>query len=429
MPSGFRAIQQRGTDNIRRGDLTHSLQGNVTKVTPRHNIKTGADYRVILLNEFEPVISQGQYFFDGRFTSSDPLRIAANSGHSIASFLLGLPNSDNIDIQPPISVNYRYFGGYVQDDFKFNQKLTFNLGVRYEVETGRGERWNRLSYFDESAANPIGPRVGIPDLRGGLRFAGVDGNGARQKQTNWNNWGPRFGFAYQLNTRTVIRGGYGLFFLPNTGDGAGPANANEGFTAVTQFVSSLDGGISPADRLSNPFPRGVLRGPGSSQGLVTQLGQGLNTVRYADRPAYAQAWNFNIQRELPANFLFDIAWSANKGTSLPVNLEINQLPDQYLSLGSQLLAQVPNPFREFVSVGALSQPTVARGQLLRPFPQYTSVLQRDVRTGSSIYHSIQLKLEHRFSHGFSFLGGLYRRQTDWEPAIPFRRFRRRLPEQ
>ncbi len=404
MPNGFRAIQQRGTDNIRRGDLTHSVQGNITKVTSRHNLKTGADYRSILLSEFEPVISQGQFFFDGRFTSSDPLRILGNSGHSIASMLLGLPNSGNIDIQPPISVNYRYFGGYIQDDFKVNQKLTLNLGVRYEVETGRSERYNRLSFFDTTAANPLGARVGIPDLRGGLRFVGVDGNGVRQKLTNRNNWGPRFGFAYQINSRTVVRGGYGLFFLPNTGDGAGPANANEGFTSVTQFVSSLDGGITPADRLSNPFPRGVVRGPGSSQGLLTQLGQNLTTVRYADRSAYSQAWNFNIQRELPGNFLFDIAYAANKGTSLPVNVEFNQLPDQYLSLGSQLLAQVPNPFREFVAVGTLSQTTVARGQLLRPFPQFANVLHRDVRTGSSIYHSLQLKLEHRFSHGFSLLG-------------------------
>ena len=404
MPTGFRAIQQRGTDNIRRGDLTHSVQGNITKVTSRHNLKTGADYRVILLNEFEPVISQGQFFFDGRFTSSDPLRLLGNSGHSMASFLLGVPNAGNIDIQPPISVNYRYFGGYVQDDFKVNRNLTLNLGVRYEVETGRGERYDRLSYFDPFAVNPLGPRVGIPDLRGGLRFVGVDGNSGRQKQTNRNNWGPRFGFAYQVNARTVIRGGYGLFFLPNTGDGAGPANANEGFTAVTQFVSSLDGGITPADKLSNPFPGGVLRGPGASRGLLTQLGQNLTTVRFADRSAYSQAYNFNIQRELPGNFLFDIAYAANKGTSLPVNLEFNQLPDEYLSLGTQLLAQVPNPFRPFVSVGGLSQATVARGQLLRPFPQFTSALHRDVRTGSSIYHSLQLKLEHRFSHGFSFLG-------------------------
>ena len=403
-PAGFRALQQRGTDNIRRGDLTHSFQGNITKVTSRHNLKTGADYRSILLSEFEPIISQGQFSFDGRFTSSDPLRVLGNSGFPIASFLLGLPNSGNIDIQPPISVNYKYLGGYVQDDFKVNQKLTFNLGVRYEVETGRNERYNRLSYFDSSVANPLGSQVGIPSLRGGLRFTGVDGNGRRQKQTNWHNFGPRFGFAYQINSRTVVRGGYGLFFLPNTGDGAGPANANEGFTAVTQFVSSLDGGITPADRLSNPFPRGVLRGPGASRGLLTQLGQNLTTARYAERSAYSQAWNFNIQRELPRNFLFDIAYAANKGTSLPVNLELNQLPDQYLSLGTQLLEQVPNPFRSVVAVGGLSQATVARGQLLRPFPQYTAVLQRDVRTGASIYHSMQMKLEHRFSHGFSFLG-------------------------
>src|SRR5262249_51169235 len=149
-------------------------------------------------------------------------------------------------------------------------------------------------------------------------FVDVDGNGRRQKDTNYNGWGPRFGFAWNLTSKTVLRGGYALFFLPNTGDGAGPANAAEGFVAVTDFVSSLDGGITPTDRLSNPFPRGVVRGPGSSLGLLTQLGQNLTTVRRHDPSAYSQEWSFNIQRELPANFLFDIAYAANKSTSLPV---------------------------------------------------------------------------------------------------------------
>jgi Carboxypeptidase regulatory-like domain len=404
MPSGFRAVHQRGTDNIRRGDLTHSWQGNITKVTTRHSLKIGADTRLILLNELEPVISQGQFFFDGRFTSGDPLRVTATSGHSIASFLLGLPNSGNIDIVPPISISYRYFGGYIQDDFKVTSRLTLNLGVRYEVETGRDERYDRLSYFDPLASSPLGPRAGIPDLRGGLQFAGAGGNGRRQKQTNWNNWGPRFGFAWSLNPKTVIRGGFGLFFLPNTGDGAGPANAAEGFVAQTAFLSSSDGGITPVDRLSSPFPRGVVRGPGSSPGLLAQLGQDLTTVRHDDPSAYSQEWNFNIQRELPGNFLFDIAYAANKSTSLPVSMQMNQIPDQYLSLGSALLAQVPNPFAPFVSVGVLSQPTVSRGQLLRPFPHFGSVQFRDVRDVSSIYHALQLKLEHRFSYGFTFLG-------------------------
>ncbi|MDQ6707100.1 MAG: TonB-dependent receptor, partial [Acidobacteriota bacterium] len=404
MPSGFRAIQQRGTDYIRRGDLTHSVQGNLTKVLTRHTLKVGSDFRQILLNELEPVIEQGEFFFDTRFTGSNPLSTNATSGHSIASFLLGLPSSGDIDIVPPISVSYRYFGGYLQDDFKATSKWTFNLGIRYEVETGRNERYNRLSWFDPTVPNPIGAKVGIPGLRGGLEFTGAGGNPRRQKSTNWNNWGPRFGFAYAANSKTAIRGGYGLFFLPNTGDGAGPANGAEGFVATTTFVSSLDGGITPADRLSNPFPRGVVRGPGSAGGLLTQLGQNLTTVRRNDPSAYAQEWNFDIQRELPGNFLIDVAYSGNKGTSLPVNEQFNQLPDQYLALGSALLDQVPNPFAPYVSVGPLSQPRVARGQLLRPYPQFGNILARNVRDVSTIYHSVQIKLEHRFSHGFTFLG-------------------------
>lgn len=404
MPSGFRAIQQRGTDYIRRGDLTHAAQANITKVLTHHTLKVGGDFRQILLNELEPVIEQGEFFFDTRFTSSDPLRTNAISGHSIASLLLGLPSSGDIDIVPPISVSYRYFGGYMQDDYKATAKLTLNLGIRYEVETGRNERYNRLSWFDPTVPNPIGPKVGIPDLRGGLQFVDVGGNPRRQKVTNWNNWGPRFGFAYALNPRTAIRGGYGLFFLPNTGDGAGPANAAEGFVATTAFVSSLDGGITPADRLSNPFPRGVVRGPGPAAGLLTQLGQNLTTVRHNDPSAYAQEWNFDIQRELPANFLIDVAYSGNKGTSLPVNEQFNQLPDQYLGLGPALLDQVPNPFAPYVTVGPLSQAKVARGQLLRPYPQFGNILARNVRDVSTIYHSLQIKLEHRFSHGFTFLG-------------------------
>ena len=403
-PAGYRAVHQRGTDNIRRGDLTHSWQGNVTKIAGGHTLKAGVDGRLILLNELEPIISQGEFNFDARFTGADALRSTATSGNSIASFLLGLPSAGMIDIVPPISVSFNYFGAYLQDDFKVTSKLTLNLGLRYEVETGRNERYNRLSSFDSQVVSPLGQRTVNPDLRGGLQFVGVGNNPRRQKQTNWNRWGPRFGFAYALNAKTVIRGGYGLFYLPGTGDGAGPANGAEGFVASTAFVSSLDGGITPAGSLSNPYPQGVVRGPGSSLGLLTQLGQNLTSVRYDDRSAYSQGFSFNIQRELPANFLFDIAYASNKSTSLPVSQQYNQIADRFLALGSGLLEQVPNPYAPFVSVGPLSQPRVARGQLLRPFPQFGNILMRDVRDSSAIYHSMQLKMEKRFSYGFSFLG-------------------------
>jgi hypothetical protein len=232
----------------------------------------------------------------------------------------------------------------------------------------------------------------------------VDGNPRRQKDTDFNNFGPRVGFAYTLNPRTVVRGGYGVFYLPMTGDDTGRNLGGEGFFAATSYVSSLDGGITPAGRLRNPFPNGLNQPPGNSQGLLTLLGQDIITVFRDDRTAYAQEWNLDFQRELPGAFILDIAYAGMKGTKLPIDIQLNQLPDQYLALGPQLLQRVPNPFFGLVSVGPLSQATVTRCQLLRPFPQFGNVNVRAVHEGSSIYHALQVKLERRFSHGFSLLG-------------------------
>jgi len=402
-PSGFRALAPATSDLIQRADNTHAWQGNLTKVLTKHEIKAGVDLRFIPVNELQPSAPQGVFNFDGRFTSEDPLRATATSGFSVASFLLGLPSSGSMDFNPAISISNKYYGVYFQDDIKLNPKLTLNLGLRYELETPRNERFNRLSWFDPEVASPLGPQAGIAGLRGGLQFVGVDGHSRRQKETDKNNWGPRFGFAYSLNPKTVVRGGYGVFFLPTTGDDTGRNLGGEGYFANTSFLSSLDGGITPADRLSNPFPRGVAQPPGNSLGLLTLVGQDITTVLRTDRSAYAQEWNLNIQRELPGNLLFDMAYAGNKGAKLPINIQLNQLPDQYLALGSALLDQVPNPFYPLIKVGVLSQPKVARGQLLRPFPQFGAINLRGVRAGNSIYHSMQLKVERRFSGGFSLL--------------------------
>jgi hypothetical protein len=353
--------------------------------------------------ELQPSAAQGTFNFDGRFTSTNPLAIQPNSGQSIASFLLGVPASGTIDFMPAISISYRYMGLYFQDDMKVSSKLTLNLGLRYELQTARNERYNRLSWFDTNAPNPLGPQVGIPNLKGGLEFAGVGDNPSRQEITPMNNFGPRFGFAYNMTPNTVLRGGYGVFFLPVTGDDIGRSLGGEGFFATTTFLSSTDGGITPANYLSNPFPNGLIQPTGSSKGLASQLGQDLQTVLRDNRTAYAQEFNFDIQRIAPGNILIDAAYAGNKGSKLPVNIQFNQLPDQFLSQGSALLNQVANPFAPFVSVGTLSQPKVAQGQLLRPFPQFGNVSGNALHAGSFIYHSFQLKVERRFSQGFSFL--------------------------
>jgi hypothetical protein len=402
-PSGFRAIAPQSQDQINRGDNTHAWQGSFTKVLSKHTLKFGVDYRFIPIGELQPNAPQGTFNFDAGFTQAVPLKSSSTSGNSIASMLIGYPSSGTIDNTPAVAISYRYFGSYLQDDYQVTSKLTLNIGLRYEFETGRNERYNRLSWFDTSATNPIGAQVGLPNLRGGLQFVGAGGNETRQKSTNFNHWGPRFGFAYSITPKTVIRGGYGLFYLPATGDDQGTNLGSTGFSATTPFVSSLNGGISPADSLSNPFPNGVTKGPGSSQGLLTLLGQDIVSVYHVDPSAYAQEWNLNIQRQLPGDFLLDVAYAGNKGTALPVDIQANQLPDQYLALGSALLQQVTNPFYGIVTVGPLSSKTVTASQLLRPFPEFNGVNIRAVHEGDSIYHALQMKVERRFSKGLSLL--------------------------
>jgi Carboxypeptidase regulatory-like domain len=400
--SGFNGIAPNSSDLIARNDNTHSWQGAFTKMFSNHQLKFGADFRFIPIGELQPSSPEPSFSFNSSFTSG-PNALTGTGGNAVASFLLGYPVSGSVDNTPAISISYRYFGSYVQDDYRVSSKLTLNLGVRWEVETGRNERYNRLSWFDPSVANPVASQLGLPNLLGGLEFPGVNGNTTRQKVTNYHNLGPRFGFAYNALSKTVIRGGYGLFYLPSTGDDQGTNLGASGFFVSTTFNSSLNGGITPADNLGNPFPNGINQPTGSSLGLKTLIGQDLVSVYHQDRSAYAQEWNLDVQQQFAGNILLDAAYAGNKGTALPIDIQADQLNDRFLALGSALLTQVPNPLFGVVTTGPLSSATVAAGQLLRPFPEYDSVNIRAVREGDSIYHALQLKLERRFSAGLSLL--------------------------
>ena len=402
-PSGYVSLAAATSDLIHRADNTHTVGASATKIRSTHTIKSGLDYRFIPIGELQPSAPQGVFNFNAAFTGANPLAISTASGSSIASFLLGYPSSGSIDYNPEVSISSRYFAWYVQDDWKIARTLTFNIGLRYEVETGRNERYNRLSWFNPAIANPIGQQVGLPNLRGGLEFATIDGNPARQKNADTNNFAPRLGMAWNPFRKTVVRAGGGLFYTPMTGDDTGRSLGGEGFFAGTTFVSSLDGGVTPNDRLSNPFPNGLNQPTGSKLGLRTLLGQDIIPVFRNDRTAYVGQWNFAVQQELPHQFLVEAAYAGSKSTKLPVDLQLNQLPDQYLALGSQLLQQVPNPFFGPITVGTLSQRTVTQGQLLRPFPQFGNVSVHAVHQGNASYHSLQLKLRRRFSRGFSML--------------------------
>ncbi|MBI3682755.1 MAG: carboxypeptidase regulatory-like domain-containing protein [Acidobacteria bacterium] len=406
--AGYGAIGE--SFNARFSLESHTFLENLTYLRGKQSIKFGGQVRINRTNFFQGQFPAGTFAFNQAFTQGpDPTRATATGGNGIASMLLGLAASGAATHDSPVSTQSPYFGLFVQDDLKVSRSLTLNFGLRYDLEIPRSERYNRLSVFNPEVTSPIASRVAaFPNLKGGLEFLGKD----REKQffTDKNNLGPRFGFAWRGPRNLVFRGGYAIFFSASSATAAGTlgGGGNAGFTSRTVYTGSLDGGLTPADRLSNPFPRGFTLPFGSSLGLLSFLGLEFQTNDPADRTPYVQQWNFNIQKEVIAGLLVEASYAGSKGASLPsVFGSINQLRTGTLALGSALLDQVPNPFFGVITepTSTLRLATVQRAQLLRPFPQFTTIALEKGSYGSSTYHSLQLRVDRRFRNGMSLLAG------------------------
>jgi hypothetical protein len=242
----------------------------MTWVKGSHSLKFGGDYRIQQLNQFQSNSLVPAFQFSNQMSAINPLRLDANSGVPYASFLMGNMASASVAKSERLANQRQYLSLFIQDDWKVNRKLTLNLGMDYSLEFPITERYNRKMWFDPAAELPISSQVGQP-LRGGFRFA--DDNIRSPYDLYAKQFGPRVGFAYQLLPRTVIRSGYGIFWIPAaltevTGDNRAPA-----WAINTLAVASLDGGLTPYNVLDNPYPNGILNPPGSSAGLNTLVGQ------------------------------------------------------------------------------------------------------------------------------------------------------------
>lgn len=390
------------TDLIRFGGTTHSFMGNVTKIFSSHTFKIGGEYRVIQFNNQQTGDAATNFNFSPQWTQGpNANQSSATAGLGLATFLLGIP-SGGVSPVPALALTTKYYALFLQDSWKATAKLTINWGLRYDYETPRTDRFNQLTNFDYGAASPL--RVPGLDLRGGLTFVGVDGTSRYNANPDRNNFAPRLGIAYRLTPKTIIRTGGGIFYATTTGvgGGAGPFGVS-GFAASTSIVTSLDG-VTPVVNWSDPYPSGFNRPTGSSQGLSTLLGQ---TIQFYDRgnvTPYSGQWNFNIQRELPGSVVFEVGYVGTRGLHLIENRAFNQLPDSALALGDALRTQVPNPFFGSITVGALASRTVARAQLLRPYPQFDGVGSQSASWASSTYHALQTRAEKRYASGFTMLG-------------------------
>lgn len=236
-------------------------------------------------------------------------------------------------------------------------------------------------------------------------FAGKNGAPRGNKDPDNNNFGPRAGLAYSVNPHLVLRSGFGIMYVPVLDNGPTASNTGAiGFNAFTDYISSVDNNRHPFTTLSNPFPNGFNSPTGARDGLLTFIGQTINAQARSDRTPYVAQWHFNTQYEWHKDMLLDIGYAGSAGVKLPTQGQLNQLPDQYLALGTGLNRLVANPFFGIIpATNTLGAANIAAGQLLRPYPQLNKLIQTWGSFAHSSYHALEAKLRKRYRRGFQVL--------------------------
>ena len=296
----------------------------------------------------------------------------------------------------------RYYGGFVQDDFRITPKLTLNLGLRFEFESGVQEERNRIiTGFNTTVTSPLS-QPGFP-IVGGVEYAGVGGNPTQTGNPLSVKPGPRIGFAYAPDSKTVIRGGYGIYWVPTF---FSYQNAI-GYSQTTSINASTNGNYTPAVSLSNPYPNGLLQPTGNTLGLASGVGQAITVFSpSASSAGYSQHYSLEVQRQFPYGFVIS-AWARWIPTASPAAERRQYRPIEPLRtirLGVSALSQiVANPLYGNGGVGTLATAKVSALQLLLPFPQYTSVSVSNANTAASYLLLFYVRAERRFSNGLSML--------------------------
>jgi len=394
------------TSNNQTGDQNSNIfVVSLSRVSGNHAIKFGTQVRRDYANRL--VIPPGDlgFVFSRTFTQG-PNALAASTvaGNSIASALLGIADTatgSRLALATPRQTHSWWHSYYVQDDWRVNRRLTLNLGLRWDLQFPMVSAGNNMNWFDPDARSPIADRVPSLPLKGAVIFASDSKRNTWQR--NNRDFAPRIGLAYKLDDRTVIRSGYGLFYSAHpygTSD-----NVGVGFSQSTPFISTVDG-ARPIGTISDPFPNGFVLpfGMGATPNAGANLGLAMNFFEPQAKTPSLQQWNLSMQRQIGKSTLVEARYTGMKGSHLPdIGYFLSQLrADQ---LGPQVTQPVSNPFAGIVTIGTLAQPTVRAGQLMNPFPQYASALVQFPTAASSIYHSLQLKTEKRFSSGLTLLLG------------------------
>jgi hypothetical protein len=392
---------------------TFTANDMLSWVKGKHNIRFGGETRASQLNNENLPNDSGSFYFSSLNTGL----LGETSGNSFASFLLGATASGSAYF-PTVAWTYtrqKYYALYVADTWKATRKLTVDYGLRWDVSTPTSEKYNHLSFFDPNGVDP-----GAGNLLGSLAFAGKgygsSSYGADYPEKTWHKgFGPRFGLAYAVSSKTVVRAGYALIFakLFYPGYSGGVVGGQDGFNLSASSTSSL-GGMTPAFLLQNGLPVNYTPPPFIDSSYDNGETMSLYRDPTSGRLPYTQQWNISIEHEFTPNFYFDVAYVGNNAHRLlSQTAPVNVLNPSLLSMGAKLydefqpgqttLDGVSIPYPGWVQQMKACPPTVA--QALLPYPQYCGTLQAEnEEAGNSTYNAFQAKVEKRFSHGFWFLG-------------------------
>ena len=396
-----------------------AIVNNWLWTTGRHTFNIGLEYRRAYQDDNEDQTEGGQFSFSQRTTSSSSALCGDGKtscfgtyGSSFASFLMGIPDQANRGNNIEARLRNRDISPYIQDDIKLTPKLTVNLGLRWDIQVPFTENSNNIVFFDPD--HP-GTFPGTSIAGSATKLGSCTGcAGYDRADIHWGHIGPRLGFAYELNRKTVVQAGFDIAFLDGGAYeyGTSKVAVNYNILLVGSFTRLSTGGTNSSygswDANIMPNPTATPFNPGLGAG--TQINA--FSKKYGFAP-YSQQWNLNVQRELGWNTFLTAAYVGNRIIHLPSqNNQINQMNPSYLSLASQLadtfsagqtsVDGVPLPYPNFVHDFGGSA-TVA--QALVPYPQYSKIFNNFEGFGTTYYQSAQIEVEKRFSNGLSFLAG------------------------
>jgi hypothetical protein len=406
-------------------DDTYSFEPELSKIWGKHTFKFGAEYRILRNNYYQSNDPAGLFQFDAKQTAANPQNAnngtpgtsATAAGNGFASFLLGYGDSSGSNATEPAKTADQnlYWGIYAGDTYNLTRKLTVNYGFRIDLQGDWTERHNRIVVLNTQEASPLlgmssAVSSAFPNLKGGYDLVSSSRHSGRTAFDSWNHVSPRVGLTYEVFKDTIVRTGYGLFYLPvDVRWDDAPHNLFINSFATPWLATKADG-VTPQNTFYNPFPGGVTPPFGRNQSLIDVQGNGNDAAAANTKAPYMQQWNLDVQRQFPGELLVDIAYAGSKGTHLPQHTQdLDQILPQDLPQTPQdvtnLTTLVNNPFAgnctgctgpvQSGGVGTNSQ--VKAGQLLLPYPQFDDFSLAEPDDRDSIYHSMQLKVQKRFT--------------------------------